>query len=163
PSLADRIAVHEAGHVLTAHLLGCPLEAIALSARAALGQTVFRGQSAPGALFVDPVSAAQAEGGSVPREALDRYCIVVMAGVAAEAEIFGRAEGGLADERALRAMLGRAGFADADVRAAAVWGAANAALLIRDHRESFDRLRAAFGDERVDVAAAVQAMEGVRR
>lgn len=84
-----------------------------------------------------------------------------MAGVAAEAEGLGGADGGLADERALRTLLGRAGFAEPDVRAAAVWGAANAALLLREHHAAFDRLRAAFdADERVGVAAAVQAMEG---
>lgn len=157
---APRVAAHEAGHVLAAVLLGCPVEAVAVSPRDALAQRAVLG-GRPGARFVDPVLGAQLAAGAVGRDALERYCIVAMAGIAAEAEVCGRAEGGAADERALRTLLTAAGYAEGDVRSAAVWGAANAVLLVREHRDgAFARLWKELLADGADVASAVLAIEG---
>lgn len=43
--------------------------------------------------------------GQLPRSLVDKYSVIVMAGIAAEAEMNGRAEGGRADEEALLRLL----------------------------------------------------------
>lgn len=167
PRRLDLLAAHEAGHVVAAHVLGCCVEAVSLSPWARL---TWRGASMPGGagtgagtLFVDEELSAQLRAGNVTRAALDRWCAVAMAGIAAEAELGGKcAEGGAADEAALRALLGGAvGMPDEAVRAAAVRGAANAALLLREHRAALLRVVAALRTEGASVEEAILALEGL--
>eukprot|EP00965_Chrysotila_dentata_P104855 3463194-Pleurochrysis_carterae.AAC.1 len=60
---------------------------------------------AAGTVFFDPNLASAMRKGVLPRSLVDKYSVIVMAGIAAEAEANGRAEGGRADEEALLRLL----------------------------------------------------------
>eukprot|EP00962_Isochrysis_galbana_P053444 scaffold24887_cov102-Isochrysis_galbana.AAC.1 len=145
PAYQRTIIEHEAGHFLTAYLLGCPLEACLLDPLVAARDPRFQG--AAGTIFFDPLLAEAMRSGSMPRSSVDRYSVVVMGGIAAEAELNQRAEGGRADEEALiRLLISLDGGKTWDlgrVQNQARWAASSAALIIRAHRPAYDALVAA--------------------
>ena len=142
PGYATTVREHEAGHFLTAYLLGCPVEACLLDPLRAATDPRFQG--AAGTVFFDPLLADAMRAGSVPRSSVDRYSVVVLAGIAAEAELHGQAEGGRADEQALVRLLtsldGGRSWDYAKITNQARWAASSAALCIRAHRPAFDAL-----------------------
>ncbi len=103
----DRIVHHEAGHFLTAHLLGIPVTGYTLTAWEALklGQAGLGGVT-----FDDAELALQLEQGKITAQMLDRYCTIWMAGIAAEALVFNNAEGGADDKNKLAEVLRKLGF-----------------------------------------------------
>eukprot|EP00967_Tisochrysis_lutea_P014176 scaffold15934_cov30-Tisochrysis_lutea.AAC.1 len=142
PAYQRTIIEHEAGHFLTAYLLGCPIEACLLDPIAAARDARFQG--AAGTVFFDPLLAEAMRSGKMPRSSVDRYSVVVMAGIAAEAELNGKAEGGRADEEALIRLLvsldnGRS-WDLGRVQNQARWAASGAALILRAHRPAYDAL-----------------------
>jgi hypothetical protein len=60
--------------------LGCPLEACLLDPLAAAKDPRFQG--AAGIIVCDPLLAEAVRSGSMPRSSIDRYLVVVMAGIA---------------------------------------------------------------------------------
>jgi hypothetical protein len=107
PSHRDRIVHHEAGHFLTAHLLGIPVTGYTLTAWEALKQ----GQPGLGGVaFDDAELALQLEQGKITAQMLDRYCTVWMAGIAAEALVFDNTEGGSDDKIRIAGVLKSLGF-----------------------------------------------------
>jgi hypothetical protein len=107
PSHRDRIVHHEAGHFLTAHLLGIPVTGYTLTAWEALKQ----GQPGLGGVaFDDAELASQLEQGKITAQMLDRYCTVWMAGIAAEALVFDNSEGGSDDKIRIAGVLKNLGF-----------------------------------------------------
>lgn len=142
PTYQRTVLQHEAGHFLIAYLLGWPIEACLLDPVRAARDPRFPG--AAGTVFFDPSLAAAMRGGELKRGELDRYSVVVMAGIAAEAEANGRAEGGRSDEEALIRLLtsldqGRS-WDLAKIQNQARWAASNAVLILRQHAACYTQL-----------------------
>eukprot|EP00291_Cryptomonas_curvata_P030104 CAMPEP_0172208334 /NCGR_PEP_ID=MMETSP1050-20130122/34407_1 /TAXON_ID=233186 /ORGANISM="Cryptomonas curvata, Strain CCAP979/52" /LENGTH=347 /DNA_ID=CAMNT_0012887899 /DNA_START=66 /DNA_END=1106 /DNA_ORIENTATION=+ len=102
PQYKEKVIKHEAGHFLLAYLLGCPIQGFFLSAWDATKAGI-SGQA--GCIFFDNELSAGISANRVSRVAIDRYSIVVMAGIAAEAINYERAEGGASDESLLVSFL----------------------------------------------------------
>lgn len=153
PGTTARIARHEAGHFLAAYLLGCPVEGVVLSTWEALRDSRFGGRASAvsaGTSYFDLDLNEQIAGRRpLTRESIDRYSIIVMAGIAAEAMQFGRADGGAGDEdalvRFLRSLNPRSANAVSEwtpelIRNQARWGATQAVLLLKEYRPCYDAL-----------------------
>lgn len=142
PAYQRTVVQHEAGHFLCAYLLGCPIEACILDPLAVARDRRVAG--AAGTIFFDPLLAQAMRSGAMPRSSIDRYSVVVMGGIAAEAVLNGRAEGGRSDEEGLIRLLGSLdggkSFDFKRVQNQARWGASGAALILRAHRPALDAL-----------------------
>jgi len=145
PGYATTVREHEAGHFLVAYLLGCPIEACLLDVWRAARDPRFSG--AAGTVFFDPQLGDAMSGGRITREIIDRYSVVVMAGIAAEAAQNQRAEGGQADETALIQLLASLDNGKTwnipRIQTQARWAASQALLLLREHGTAYVALCAA--------------------
>ncbi|KAL2473327.1 hypothetical protein Fot_49063 [Forsythia ovata] len=101
PPYKRRILVHEAGHLLVAYLMGCPIRGVILDPIVAM-QMGIQGQA--GTQFWDEKLQSELAEGRISGSAFDRYCMVLFAGIAAEALIYGDAEGGENDENLFRSI-----------------------------------------------------------
>lgn len=178
PGMQQKVTRHEAGHFLIAYLLGCPVEGIVLSAWGALQDKRFYNRAvSAGTSFYDPELSYQMNNmgrqqssqsssnkqNGITRSSIDRYSIIVMAGIAAEADHYGRADGGAGDEMALVVFLSQLAsnnnlrnwnnnqlngssstsstqWNTESIRNQARWGAMQAVLLLRYYKPSYDAL-----------------------
>ncbi|KAJ6982735.1 hypothetical protein NC653_025751 [Populus alba x Populus x berolinensis] len=119
PPNKRRILVHEAGHLLVAYLMGCPVRGVILDPMVAM-QMGTQGQvptvslfllltlmiaitsALAGTQFWDEKLSNELAGGKLSGTSFDRYCMVLFAGIAAEALVYGEAEGGENDENLFR-------------------------------------------------------------
>ncbi|MGC9525442.1 MAG: ATP-dependent Zn protease [Limnospira sp.] len=133
----DRILHHEAGHFLVAHLLGIPVEGYALTAWEAFRQ----GQTAQGGVrFDDRELMAQLRAGMLSGEAIDKYCKVWMAGIAAETLLYDHAEGGMEDRQKIAALWAQLGRSPREAQMKQRWATLQAKTLIETHRPAYDAL-----------------------
>jgi len=139
PKYKRKVIQHEAGHFLLAYLLGCPIQGFFLSAWDASSAGI-RGQA--GTVFFDNDLSSQLRANKVTRTAVDRYTIVLMAGIAAEALTYQQAEGGASDESALvNFLVGLSPPWDQQrVFNQARWSVTQAVLLIRENQAAYDKL-----------------------
>lgn len=138
PDRRDAIVRHEAGHFLACILLGVPVASAHIDSwRSLLG-------SAPSVTFQSPVLLSQAKGEACKREDIDKMSVIYMAGMAAEALHCGAADGGFADQGALRHLLAYDPSDEyVNPQQHARWATANAVLLLKAYPEAFEATCAA--------------------
>ena len=189
PAYKRKVIQHEAGHFLLAYLLGCPIQGFFLSAWDASnagirGQagTVFFDNDLSSQVCVSDCRAcmyvcvcvhmhapcfltrelpSQLKANKVTRTAIDRYTIVLMAGIAAEAITYQQAEGGASDEAALvNFLVGLSPPWDQQrVFNQARWAVTQAALLLREHQSAYDELVEAMAAG-ASLGACISVIEG---
>ncbi|VVB00093.1 unnamed protein product [Arabis nemorensis] len=101
PPHKRRIIVHEAGHLLVAYLMGCPIRGVILDPIVAMQMGV---QGQAGTQFWDQKMESEIAEGRLSGSSFDRYSMVLFAGIAAEALVYGEAEGGENDENLFRSI-----------------------------------------------------------
>ncbi|KAK7334707.1 hypothetical protein VNO80_26468 [Phaseolus coccineus] len=133
PPFRRRILVHEAGHLLTAYLMGCPIRGVILDPIVAM-QMGIQGQA--GTQFWDEKVANNLAEGRLDGTAFDRYCMVLFAGIAAEALVYGEAEGGENDENLFRGicLLLDPPLSTAEMSNQARWSVLQSYNLLKWHR-----------------------------
>jgi len=97
----QRILRHEAGHFLTAHLLDVPVQSYTLSAWEAMKSGL---PGLGGVIFDTESIEADLAAGSLSAQQINRYSIIWMAGIAAENQAYGNAQGGQDDQAKLRLL-----------------------------------------------------------
>lgn len=147
PAYAEKVLKHEAGHFLLAYLMGAPVRGYVLSAADALKAGI-PGQA--GTVFTDARLEAELQQGKLSGSALERFSIVLMGGIAAEALMYGQAEGGASDEAVLVGILSSINppWPPAAVVNHARWAALEAILLLREHASAYEALVSAMRDKR---------------
>jgi len=159
----QRIVHHEAGHFLVAHLLGISVESYTLSAWEAIKVGL------PGlggvVLNTEAVEIAAVDG-ALSTQQLNRYCIIGMAGIAAETQTYGSAEGGQDDQVRLRQLWQQAkGNENAGnentVETQLRWALLQAQTLIEKQAASYAALVSAM-NERASVADCQAQIEAHR-
>lgn len=145
----DRILHHEAGHFLVAHHLGIPITGYSLTAWEAFRQ----GQPGNGGVqFATTELDTELNQGVLSERLVDRYCIVWMAGIAAEQLRYGNAEGGLGDRQQIAALFQLLRRSPSEAEQKQRWAILQAKTLLETQAESYDKLVQAMGD-RQPVAA----------
>ena len=158
PEYKKKIIYHEAGHFLLAYLLGIPVRGCVTNAWDARKYPDIKGQA--GTIFYDPKLADELQNQKITRSSLDRMSVVIMAGIAAEAIRFGKAEGGAVDEQSLVGFLTsiQPPWNILRIQGQARWAAMQAILLIKEHEKSYDALCVAL-EKGESVGDAILAIE----
>ena len=147
PEYKQKIIAHEAGHFLISYLLGVPIRGCVTSANEARKYPDIRGQA--GTIFYDYKLADELVKQKVTRSSLDRVSVIIMAGIAAEALKYNKAEGGAIDESSLIQFLSsiQPPWNILKIQGQARWAALQAILLIKEHQESYNALVDALNKE----------------
>lgn len=113
-----RVATHEAGHFLVAHLMGVPIRSYTLP------------------------TARQDAGVVLDAGKCDAYTLAAlgMGGIAAEVAVFGSSEGGVEDMADVARVARKAAPLSSDLERKTItrWGLMQAVTLVRDHRRALD-------------------------
>eukprot|EP00850_Spirogloea_muscicola_P022826 SM000313S11976 [mRNA] locus=s313:25156:28676:- [translate_table: standard] len=139
PPYKRRIVVHEAGHVLNAYLLGCPVRGVILDALEAVRLGI-RGQA--GTQFWDGTLEQEFKDNRLTAGSIDRYCVVLFSGIAAEAVVYGEAEGGESDENLYKSVVSQLQppWSPAKVSNQARWAVLQAYNLVKEHRAAHEAI-----------------------
>lgn len=137
PPYKRRVFIHEAGHVLVAYLLGCPVRGVILDPVQAMRSGI---QGQAGTQFWDETLEDELRQGRLTNASFDRYSMVLFAGIAAEALICGEAEGGENDENLFKAIVSvlHPPWSAAQVSNQARWAVLQSFQLLREHRKALD-------------------------
>jgi len=140
PEYKEKIIYHEAGHFLLAYLMGVPVRGVVTSAVEAMKNPEIKGSA--GTVFFDTKLAEEIDSQKVTRTSIDRLSIVIMAGIAAEALKYGRAEGGVSDEQALSGFLTtiQPPWGIGRIQGQARWAVSQAICLLREHQDAYNAL-----------------------
>lgn len=140
PRHRARVIRHEAGHFLAAHLLDIPVTGYTLSAWDAFRQ----GQPGLGGVsFGAEEFNAALERGVLSTQILDRYCTVLMAGIAAETLLGDNAEGGVDDRQTFRLLWAQFKRPAMEGEQKERWALFQAKTLIKTHESAYAALVAA--------------------
>lgn len=133
----DRVLHHEAGHFLVAHQLGIPITGYTLTAWDARRQ----GQPGLGGVTFDTQELeAELATGKLSTQLIDRYCIVWMAGIAAELLHYGDAEGGGDDRQTIRTLWLQLQRPLAEVDTKQRWAILQAKALLQANQPAYHAL-----------------------
>lgn len=136
-SRRDRVLHHEAGHFLIAHLLSVPIEGYALTAWEAFRQ----GQTAQGGVrFNDLELLEQLNNGVITGEAIDKYCKLWMAGIAAETLVYDNPKGGVEDRQKIRVLWTQLKRSPQEAPIKERWAILQAKTLIQQHWSAYEAL-----------------------
>ncbi|KAI3510268.1 hypothetical protein L1887_25801 [Cichorium endivia] len=135
PPYKRRILVHEAGHLVVSYLMGCPIRGVILDPIVAM-QMGIQGQA--GTQFWDENLQNELAEGRLSGIAFDRYCMVLFGGIAAEALVYGEAEGGENDENLFRSicLLLEPPFSVAQMSNQARWAVLQSYNLLKWHKHA---------------------------
>jgi hypothetical protein len=150
----DRVLHHEAGHFLVAHLYDIPIAAYSLSAWEALQQ----GQPGFGGVQFAPDLKPVATDPLAQKQTIDRYCITLMAGIAAEKRTYQNVEGGGDDRQQLTEMLAALGQSGEAIRSKLQWAQLQARNLLEQNAAAYDALVDAMRD-RAPVQECITAVD----
>ena len=147
PQYEEKVLTHEAGHFLAAYLHGLPVRGYVLSAAEALMSGI-PGQA--GTMFSDDELFGEMRSGRLTNRSIDRFSIVAMAGIAAEAIYYGEAEGGESDVSDLIGLLTglEPAWSVSNVRGQARWAVLEAIMLLRRQEGAFEALREAMRERK---------------
>lgn len=145
PEYCDRIIRHEAGHFLTAYLLGIPIDAYTLTA----WETLRAGVDGTGGVRfkTDDIDRA-IQIGKISQQEIDRYCTVWMAGIAAEELTYGSAQGGRDDRLKLNLLWQQMDRPLAEVPLKQRWSMLQAKTLIEKESNAYGVLLDAMAERR---------------
>ncbi|MEM6256310.1 MAG: ATP-dependent Zn protease [Cyanobacteria bacterium P01_D01_bin.156] len=145
PEYCDRIVRHEAGHFLTAYLLGIPIDAYTLTA----WETLRAGVDGTGGVIFKTDEIDQAvKLGKISQQEVDRYCTVWMAGIAAEEMTYGSAQGGQDDRLKLNLLWQQINRPLAEVPLKQRWSMLQAKTLIEKQPDAYSALIDAMAERR---------------
>lgn len=139
----QRILHHEAGHFLAAHLLGIPVQSYTLSA----WQGIKAGLPGLGGVIVEPSEAGISGAESLSTQQINRYAIVWMAGIAAETQAYGSAQGGDDDKAQLRSLWQQINLSSAEVDTQLRWALLQANTLLAKQQMAYKALVAAMAKQ----------------
>jgi hypothetical protein len=154
PEHQARVVRHEAGHFLVAYLSEIPVTGYTLSAWEAFRQ----GLPGYGGVQFDSEALNQmVERGTLSAQWLDRYCTVLMAGIAAETLAYGNAVGGGDDRQTLRFLWSQLRRPAAEAEQKQSWAVFQAKHLIQAHQSAYEALVTAM-EQRASIEACYQAI-----
>ncbi|MGB7086478.1 MAG: ATP-dependent Zn protease [Phormidesmis sp.] len=154
----QRILHHEAGHFLAAHLLDIPVESYTLSA----WEGIRAGLPGLGGVVVDTIAISETASGETANgktasdetanetggaagniplsdQQINRYCIVWMAGIAAETQTYGSAQGG-DDDKAQLTWLWQQTKPSAETQTQLRWALLQAQTLLEKQQAAYKAL-----------------------
>jgi uncharacterized membrane protein YidH (DUF202 family) len=151
----ERIIIHEAGHFLTAYLLEIPITNYSLTAWDAFQQRQ-KGQGGvifdQKKLFSQPIKIGQ-----IPI-ILEKFCTVLMAGIAAEKLHYDQVEGGEEDRQQLQKILQDCGIPSPIFPQKESWSKLQATNLIKQNQSAYLALVEAMKNK-ADIAKCYQVIQ----
>ncbi|GEA28647.1 hypothetical protein MiAbW_03225 [Microcystis aeruginosa NIES-4325] len=133
----QRVIHHEAGHFLTAYILGIPIASYSLTAWEAFRQ----GQEGVGGVQFGLADLEQKVKNFTDFPAfLERISTVWMAGIAAETLVYGKAEGGESDRFYLQSALKLAGVPESNYAQKERWSLLQAKTLLEKQQTAYQAL-----------------------
>ncbi|TRU31052.1 MAG: ATP-dependent Zn protease [Microcystis aeruginosa Ma_MB_F_20061100_S20] len=133
----QRVIHHEAGHFLTAYILGIPIASYSLTAWEAFRQ----GQEGVGGVQFDLADLEQKVKNFTDFPAfLERISTVWMAGIAAETLVYGKAAGGESDQFYLQSALKLAGVPENNYAQKERWSLLQAKTLLEKQQTAYQAL-----------------------